>query len=99
MVTMTRVSVTELKARLSRYLREVRRGGEIQVEDRGVPVARLVGLPPAGGTSEAECRDRLVQAGILRPGSGDAARILARPPVELRVDISGALEDERADRL
>ena len=39
---MTTVSISELKANLSRYVREVRRGGEVQVLDRGAPVARLV---------------------------------------------------------
>lgn len=32
---MTPVSVYELKVHLSRYLREVRRGGEVQVLDQG----------------------------------------------------------------
>ncbi len=41
---MTTVSISDLKANLSRYLREVRRGGEVQVLDRGAPIARLV--PP-----------------------------------------------------
>ena len=31
---MSTVSISDLKANLSRYLREVRRGGEIQVLDR-----------------------------------------------------------------
>ena len=45
LVTMTTASISELKANLSRYLRVVRRGGEVQVLDRGTPVAKLV--PPA----------------------------------------------------
>lgn len=39
---MKRVGVAELKAGLSRYLRAVRRGGEIVVCDRDHPIARLV---------------------------------------------------------
>ena len=49
MVMMSTVSISELKANLSRYLREVRRGGEVQVLDRGAPVARLV---PAAATDD-----------------------------------------------
>ena len=45
LVTMSTASVSELKANLSRHLREVRRGGEVEVLDCGAPVARLV--PPA----------------------------------------------------
>ena len=39
---MTRVKVSELKARLSAYLAEVRVGGEVLVYDRATPIARLV---------------------------------------------------------
>jgi prevent-host-death family protein len=39
---MTRVNVSTLKARLSRYLRAVRRGEEIVVTDRNLPIARVV---------------------------------------------------------
>jgi prevent-host-death family protein len=41
-VIMITVPISDLKADLSRHLREVRRGGEIQVLERGTPVARLV---------------------------------------------------------
>ena len=39
---MTRAKVSELKARLSAYLAEVRAGGEVLVCDRVTPIARLV---------------------------------------------------------
>lgn len=96
---MTRVSITELKARLSRYLREVQRGGEVQILDRGVPVARLTSLPRPGPRREQERRRRLVDAGILSPGEGDVSAVLDRPPMELGTDLSGALADERTDRV
>jgi prevent-host-death family protein len=92
------VSVSDLKANLSRYLREVRRGGEVQVLDRGVPVARLVGVGRAP-RAEADRRDRLVRGGLLRPGAADAAKVLARPPLALPTRITAALDEERADRL
>ncbi len=38
----TRAGVAELKARLSAYLRDVRRGHPVAVYDRDTPVARLV---------------------------------------------------------
>lgn len=70
----------------------------MQILDRGVPVARITRLP-ASGTDGEERRQRLVDAGILRPGAGDISAVLQRPPVELAVNLSGALDDERADRL
>ncbi len=97
---MKAVSITELKAHLSRYLRVVRRGGEVQVLERGVPVARLVGMPSGGAEADADRIARLVRAGVLRPGHGDARQILRKPPLRARgADVSGALADDRADRL
>jgi prevent-host-death family protein len=40
--------VAELKARLSEYLRFVRKGNEITVYDRNVPIARVVPYTTAG---------------------------------------------------
>jgi prevent-host-death family protein len=95
---MTRASVSDLKAHLSRYLREVRRGGEVQIVDRGVPVARLVGLAPPTAGAEAERRDRLIRAGVLRPGAGETSKILGQPPIQVSANLSAALEEERDDR-
>lgn len=92
---MSTVSVSELKANLSRYLREVRRGGEVQVLDRGTPVARLTGPDEP----DSETRQRLVSMGLLRPGSGDPAAILNVAPLELDTSISEALHEDRADRV
>lgn len=92
---MTTVSVSDLKANLSRYLREVRRGGEVRVLDRGAPVARLV--PPATD-DDGGVRDRLIGAGLLRPGEGGAAVILDEPPMALPTSLSEALIEERNDR-
>ena len=92
---MTTVSISELKANLSRYVRRVRRGGEVQVLDRGRPVARLV---PAIADGE-EARERLIAQGVVRPGRGGAAAILDEPPLTLPVSISEALAEGRDDRL
>ena len=96
MVTMTTVSISDLKANLSRYLREVRRGGEVQVLDRGTPVARLV---PATVGDDEGIRERLVGTGLLRPGKGGAASVLESSPLVLPASISDALSEDRADRL
>ena len=95
-VTVATASISDLKANLSRYLRVVRRGGEVQVLDRGIPVARLV--PPTEGDDE-EARERLIGAGVLRPGKGNAAAILEEPPLELPTSLLEALIDDRSDRL
>lgn len=40
----TTVGVRELKANLSRFLGQVRDGGEVVVTDHGKPVARIIGF-------------------------------------------------------
>ena len=88
---MKSVSVSELKARLSAYLRWVKRG---EILERGVPVARLV---PAAGSDRGR-RQRLAAAGVVRLGSGDASWILREPRIhDLR--LREALGEEREDRI
>jgi prevent-host-death family protein len=96
---MRTVSVSELKAHLSRYLRDVRRGGEIQVLDRGVPVARLTALGSAGELETDRHRAELIRSGLLRPGSGVTAELLDRPALELPVGLTASIVDDREDRV
>jgi prevent-host-death family protein len=49
---MKRVKIADLKNHLSRHLREVEHGAEIEVTDRRRPIARLV----PSGASESEVR-------------------------------------------
>ena len=66
-VAMQSIKVTELKAHLSRYLRQASRGERITVRDRDDPIAEL---GPARG-EPLSWRDRLVREGRLRPGTQD----------------------------
>ena len=58
------VQIAQLKARLSAYLRSVRKGGELVVLDRKNPVARL--LPYEEGPHRLERRPPLPDATPLR---------------------------------
>lgn len=95
---MTRVSVSELKAHLSRYLREVRRGGEVQVLHRGKPVARLIGIADDAASPQDQHRQRLIRAGILRPGTAMLSTVLEQPPLEPPADVRRAMDEDRDDR-
>jgi prevent-host-death family protein len=44
---MKRVKIAELKSQLSRHLRAVERGAEIEITDRDRPIARLVPIDAA----------------------------------------------------
>ena len=96
MVSVTTTSISELKANLSRYLDEVRRGGEIQILDHGKPVARLV---PVTAANDPKTLEMLVSQGLIRPGNGDPAAILGMPPLELPASVLDALLEDRDDRV
>jgi prevent-host-death family protein len=53
-VVMKRVKIAELKSQLSKHLRAVELGAEIEVTDRERPIARIVpARPPQGVAIEA----------------------------------------------
>jgi antitoxin (DNA-binding transcriptional repressor) of toxin-antitoxin stability system len=74
---MKTISVTELKANLSRYLRMAARGARIEVRDRDDPVAEI---GPPGGTPQS-WRERLIREGRLRAGSQDWGSLTITPVV------------------
>ncbi|MGH7561728.1 MAG: type II toxin-antitoxin system Phd/YefM family antitoxin [Gemmatimonadales bacterium] len=61
---MRRVSISELKARLSAFLDIVREGGEVLVTDRGRLIARI--SPVTGVELEESRRELLLRTGQLR---------------------------------
>lgn len=89
---MKAITVSELKAHLSRYLRMASRGSRIVVKDRDEPIAQLGPLESA----PIHWRERLADVGRLRLGSQQWDRLeisaLDRP-----VDIQRALTDVRED--
>jgi prevent-host-death family protein len=104
---MKNVSVTELKANLSRYLEMVQRGSEVQVLDRNRPIARLVGLRPVRAVTrkqDEEKLERLERAGIVRRPIRDGRVVLAGwKPLELPNPDGKTwaeyLDEEREDRV
>lgn len=89
-VTMKRkpVGVAEFKARLSEYLRAVKKGRELTIYDRDQPVARVV--PFSAATGRLQVREPVRSWRTL----GD---IPLPPPARLSVDaVALLLEDRRA---
>ena len=96
---MRRVAISELKAKLSEYLKAVRAGEEVIVTDRGKPVARLA---PISGPAETESRLRmLVRTGQVRPpdveGGIDPDLIAALRPRVADAGVVDALLEERRE--
>jgi len=85
---MTRVKVSELKARLSAYLADVRAGGEVLVCDRTTPIARLV--PVDEGADDLVIVPESMPPASLKKVAGVRPR---RP-----VDIDRLLREQRRDR-
>ncbi len=84
-MTMKQVRIAELKARLSEYLRVVRRGETIAVLDRETPVAQIVPV-----------RDRSALR-VRKPAPGTPApnRVPLPKPAKVSVDVVQLLLEER----
>jgi len=61
---LVRISISQLKARLSEHIRRVKAGEEVVVTERGRAVAVLSPVPPSR-SGEAEL-DALVESGLVR---------------------------------
>lgn len=85
---MSDVKVSELKAKLSAYLSEVRRGGTVVVYDRSTPVARLVPF-------DREPDDLVIIEASHSPA--ELKRIKGVRPKK-PVDVDRLLEELRRDR-
>ena len=86
--------VTDLKNRLSHYLRLVARGESVTILDRGRPVARLSRVDAGDGELDA-----LVAAGLARsPVAALPKDFLSRRLPRPRSSVQRALVEDREDR-
>lgn len=85
-MVMKSVGIAELKARLSRYLLEVRRGRSLIVMDRQTPIARII-------PHTAEGDPLVVRRPLRRVKSLQSVPL--PPPLKLDVDIVEILREER----
>jgi len=84
------VAVSELRANLSQWLERVRGGDEIVVTDRGVPVARMLGLQ---ATSALE---QLTQQGVIaRPGRPGRPSATGRTRPRSRRPLADIVSEQR----
>jgi len=76
------VAVSELRAHLSNYLDRARAGDEVVITDRGVPVARLLGVT-ATATLERLAADGIIGRATAapRPRASGQPRPRPRRPV------------------
>ena len=75
---MKTATVSELKARLSEYLNQVKAGMQVLITDRGKPVARLV--PVSRNRDLKESLPRIEKQGLIRLGPGKLPKDFWRIP-------------------
>ena len=92
------VNVAELRRGLSGYLKRVRRGEEILVRDRNLPIARIVPLTDAGEYSQELLE--LAAQGVVRLPKRPfrVEEILAMPAPNIPLDkLLAALDADREE--
>ena len=95
---MKRVAVSQLKDRLSEYLRLVKRGETIEIVERSVPIARIEAIHPAAH-SMSEKVARLIREGVISPPSARLDKsFFSRPPIPCKGDIVRTILEERDER-
>ncbi len=80
------VGIAELKAKLSGYLRAVRRGRTVVVRDRDTPIAQIV---PYGGDSTS------LMVRHPAPTAPPLHQVPIPPPLKVKVDVVALLLEER----
>jgi prevent-host-death family protein len=92
---MPTAAVSDLKARLSEYLKRVKGGAEILITDRGKPVARLV--PVSRAKIARDALTQMEKQGLIKIGSGKLPKdFWSMPcPEDPGESVLGALLDER----
>ena len=96
---MKTAAVSELKARLSEYLNQVKGGAEILITDRGKPVARLAPLSRTRDFKESLVR--MEKQGLIRLGPGKLPKDfwkIPRPEDPEGLVLKALLEEREAGR-
>ncbi|MGO8958926.1 MAG: type II toxin-antitoxin system Phd/YefM family antitoxin [Streptosporangiaceae bacterium] len=84
------VAITDLRAHLSEWLERARQGAELVITDRGVPVARLLGV---NATATLE---RLTAEGVIaRPEAKTRPRASQRLRPRARRPLADIVSDQR----
>ncbi|MBI2343744.1 MAG: type II toxin-antitoxin system prevent-host-death family antitoxin [Deltaproteobacteria bacterium] len=92
---MKKVSIAELKNRLSQYLRYVKAGEPVVIMERNQPVAHMIPIPPPGKNPD-ERLSRLEARGIVRRGRSARLRGYQFPDADGAE--SGVVEALRRER-
>ncbi|MCQ3807982.1 MAG: type II toxin-antitoxin system prevent-host-death family antitoxin [Acidimicrobiia bacterium] len=84
------VAVTDFRARLRHWLDQARDGEELVVTERGVPVAKVIGL-----ATTAIIESLVEQGKISKPSSPDRPVASGRPRPRSRRSVSEKVSEQR----
>ena len=84
------VAISTLRSNLSDWLARAAAGEEVLVTDRGMPVARIVGL------SSSSLLDELTEAGVLARPSAPRRRAAGAPRVKATASVADLVAEQRA---
>ncbi len=95
---MQRATISELKSRLSAYLKKVRAGETILILDRNQPIAKLE--PVSAKDDPAGHLEELVRTGALRRATKRISTkwLRAEPPASRKSIVDTLLEERREGR-
>jgi prevent-host-death family protein len=96
---MSVVKVSDLKNRLSHYLRQVRRGESVLISDRNRVIARIdpAGDAPSSEIDDDRWLDDLERRGVVRRRVGTLPRGWVGRRPKVKADVVGALLAEREE--
>jgi prevent-host-death family protein len=83
------VAVSELRAHLSHYLDRAREGDEVVITDRGVPIARMLGM------TATTTLERLVADGVIARAAAPRPRASGRHRPRSRRPVADLVSDQR----
>jgi prevent-host-death family protein len=93
---MQTATISQLRNRLSAYLRKVRAGETVTVLDRDRPIARIEGISGEAGVDER--MQRLEARGLVRlPTAPLPLEALREPPPHAEASVLEALLEERRE--
>jgi len=93
---MKKAMISELKNRLSHYLRFVRRGESVLVYDRTRPIARIDPVRQLTGSEADDGVVALERSGVLRAPTAPLPADWLRSRIRSEADVITALLEERA---
>src|SRR5579872_2393239 len=97
---MKRATISQTKNQLSALLKHVKRGEEVLILERDVPIARIVPVLGVGPRDTTAILSELERRGVIRTGRKPPdAKLTTRlgPPPVARGDILSALLADRED--